>query len=267
VIAIVGILIALLLPSVQAARESARRTSCTNNHKQIAVAFQMHHDSHGVFPWGGNDGPYSCCDATIPSYYCWTFHILPYLEQQSVYDLPKVELKRTPVPTYHCPSRREVKIYQSEAKCDYAANGGTEKHVGIVTPTDVTPRIAIKQITDGTTNTLLVGETRAHVAYLEHGQSGYYSDNEDCYTNGWADEVVKRSLPVDGSFTVPAPDLTNPDNLGSVVHGQFGSSHPNGMQASLCDSSVRTISYDVDPLLFRRFCRSEDGEIVDLDQL
>jgi prepilin-type N-terminal cleavage/methylation domain-containing protein/prepilin-type processing-associated H-X9-DG protein len=53
VIAIIGILIALLLPAVQSARESARRTQCVNNLKQIAVAFQNHHDTHKHFPTGG----------------------------------------------------------------------------------------------------------------------------------------------------------------------------------------------------------------------
>jgi competence protein ComGC len=50
VIAVIGILVALLLPAVQAARESARRTHCTNNLKQLAVAAHLYHDTHDSFP-------------------------------------------------------------------------------------------------------------------------------------------------------------------------------------------------------------------------
>lgn len=85
VIAIIGILIALLLPAVQAAREAARRSQCTNNIKQIVLACHNYHDTYKVFPPGGigitasgQGGPYRTN---------WAIAILPFVEQQAVYDL------------------------------------------------------------------------------------------------------------------------------------------------------------------------------------
>src|SRR5215217_76727 len=71
VIAIIGILVAFLLPAVQAAREASRRSQCQNNLKQIGVAIQNHHDARRAFPMGRNG-----MDQTAVS---WAFFILPYL--------------------------------------------------------------------------------------------------------------------------------------------------------------------------------------------
>jgi prepilin-type N-terminal cleavage/methylation domain-containing protein len=83
VITIIGILIALLLPAVQAAREAARRAQCQNNLKQIGLALHNYHQAVGSFPPGKiTEG--RCCDR--PSMITWTISILPYLEQQALYD-------------------------------------------------------------------------------------------------------------------------------------------------------------------------------------
>ena len=82
VIAIIGVLVALLLPAVQAARESARRTSCTNNLKNIALAMLNFHDSHKALP-ASNRPP----GATNNPRYSAFMLLLPYYEEQNVYDL------------------------------------------------------------------------------------------------------------------------------------------------------------------------------------
>lgn len=85
VIAIIGILVALLLPAVQAAREAARRMSCGNNCKQLGIALHNYHDSHGVFPpesiWS-----YDPPSGRQPRNYTWISLMLPYLEQQPLYN-------------------------------------------------------------------------------------------------------------------------------------------------------------------------------------
>jgi prepilin-type N-terminal cleavage/methylation domain-containing protein len=80
-IAIIGVLVALLLPAVQAAREAARRISCSNNLKQIGLSFQNYHDTWHYFPPGGvTFGP--CCNS--PSYESWPILLLPYMENNNL---------------------------------------------------------------------------------------------------------------------------------------------------------------------------------------
>ena len=80
VITIIGILIALLLPAVQAAREAARRAQCCNNMKQLGLALHMYHDARGMFPPSeDNTGSYG-------EGWAWSMRILPFLEQASIYD-------------------------------------------------------------------------------------------------------------------------------------------------------------------------------------
>jgi len=91
VIAIIGILIALLLPAVQAAREAARRGQCSNNLKQLGLAMHSYHTTHGILPSGvAYDGP---TDGSVPSEWQtgkgWLVSILPYAEQQPLYELFK----------------------------------------------------------------------------------------------------------------------------------------------------------------------------------
>ena len=77
VIAIIGVLVALLLPAVQAAREAARRSECSNNLKQIGLAVQNHHDTYMVLPALSNG----------PGRASFWVSIFPYAEQQNAYDL------------------------------------------------------------------------------------------------------------------------------------------------------------------------------------
>src|SRR4051794_760135 len=82
VIAIIGVLVALLLPAVQSAREAARRSSCLNNFKQLALSMHNHHDVRNTLPPGGTYYG-TCCSP--PTYTTWTIEGLPYMEQQQLY--------------------------------------------------------------------------------------------------------------------------------------------------------------------------------------
>lgn len=85
VIAIIGILVGLLLPAVQAAREAARRMSCSNNIKQLALSLHTYHDSHNSFPAGVVFGP-GKAPYTGPYHHTWLEGILPYIEQTALYN-------------------------------------------------------------------------------------------------------------------------------------------------------------------------------------
>ncbi|MCA9155209.1 MAG: DUF1559 domain-containing protein [Planctomycetales bacterium] len=265
VIAIIGVLVAMLLPAVQAAREAARRSSCTNNLKQLGLAFHNYHDTFKSFPLGGHDGPTNCCSADQgqTGNYAWTYHILPFLEQTNAYDQGTTnytQLRQTVIGGYYCPTRRAERPYKNFGKCDYAANGGRNgsSSDGIVKRSD-RGTVRFADITDGTANTLLVQETRVHRAYMESG--GCCGDNEDAFTYGWADDLVRFC------GKPPEPDVilsSFPDN---IVDGQFGGPHPGVSVAALSDGSVRGISFTVDFTVFQYFVRRDDGQPFDVSRL
>ena len=125
VIAIIAMLVTLLLPAVQAAREAARRTQCINHLKQIGLAFHNHDSAHGFLPCGGwgykwVGDPDRGAGASQPG--GWAYDILPFVEQQTLFDLGSggspqekvaaaVQLMTTPRAEVQCPSRRAPELY------------------------------------------------------------------------------------------------------------------------------------------------------------
>jgi prepilin-type N-terminal cleavage/methylation domain-containing protein len=161
VIAIIGVLVALLLPAVQSAREAARRMQCANHLKQIGLGFINFEGTYRHLPKGPYDGDPSlpgmiydepagayesgttCCNAASPKGWSQWFHILPYIEQQPVYELanfgvPPIHsgrpanyngedsVARVRVPIYYCPTRRKPTGYGGTpfGRCDYAGCAG-----------------------------------------------------------------------------------------------------------------------------------------------
>ena len=156
VITIIGILIALLLPAVQAAREAARRIQCSNHLKQLALAAHNHHEAHGHFPtcgwgyqWVGEPGRGFGPDQPGG----WVYNLLPFLEQEALHEhgidltgdarrAAITEVVETPLSMLNCPTRRRCILYphypdtavsnkpkngnvsNTIAHNDYAANGG-----------------------------------------------------------------------------------------------------------------------------------------------
>src|SRR5262249_16667748 len=128
------VLIGLLLPAVQKVREAAARIQCSNNLKQIGLAFHNHHDSFGCFPSGGtwpgaprvmvNSGP-----ATFPQpHWGWRHQILPFIEQDNLFRLPAGQegvIIGTPVKAYWCPTRSRPQVSNGIAVNDYSGNGGS----------------------------------------------------------------------------------------------------------------------------------------------
>lgn len=195
VIAIIGVLVSLLLPAVQAAREAARRMQCSNNMKQLGIALHNYHDTHNRFPpqaiYGPGAPPY-----TMPSHHTWVVMILPFMEQQPLYDninknapiFPQILPNGQPVvaqqvASLRCPSdagRRDVAQTGGLAVTNYAGSEGyhwwSTAVVGnsapwnlgvdpIIRTADLSGVFTILQtrtmadIADGTSNTIFLGET------------------------------------------------------------------------------------------------------------
>ena len=159
VIAIIAVLVALLLPAVQQAREAARRAQCANNLKQIGLAFHNFQEVQGSLPQGARDGAKStalstnpCCNSTEVRGWSWMYHILPYMEQNGVYNIGQAvnvlasdpaynstaysaavtAVSQKLIPGYNCPSRRSPSGYGSAKtfRYDYAGNAGERYYIG-----------------------------------------------------------------------------------------------------------------------------------------
>lgn len=266
VIAIIGILIAILLPAVQQAREAARRAQCRNHLKQIALAFHNHHDNLLYFPSGGwnwwtppsytNGSP----DVGSQQQAGWGFQILPYIEASTVWRAGAVTAVATPNALFFCPSRRGQQTLNypdqytpqltganlTHALCDYAASNfdGT----GVVRQTTPTK---IAEVTDGTSNTLLVAEKRLNATELGQNQP----DDNEGYTAGWDEDTMRLTS------EAPAPDF---HGSGPGPH-IFGAAHSGGFNAALTDGSVRALSYSIDLTVFGRLGNKNDGQTANLD--
>src|SRR5262249_8683244 len=124
---------ALLLPAVQKVREAANRMTCSNNLKQIGLAFHAHHETLGIFPTGGShwQAKRTFAGAGNPQTgrwqdWGWPYQILPYVEQESLWrDVSDGLVRTTPVKLYFCPSRRAAMVIGDRAMIDYAGCSGT----------------------------------------------------------------------------------------------------------------------------------------------
>jgi len=188
VIAIIAVLVALLLPAVQQAREAARRSSCKNNLKQLGLALHNYHDTHTVFPPGW---VLPCAD-TEPNHRfigrnpSWGFYILPMLEQSQIYNLQDFQMgsancggsagildapnatnrMNEELPAFSCPS--DIKPSRNPdgfGTASYVANRGTDNRDGQDSSVGIqngmfwtNSSTKMRDITDGTSNTFMVGE-------------------------------------------------------------------------------------------------------------
>jgi prepilin-type N-terminal cleavage/methylation domain-containing protein/prepilin-type processing-associated H-X9-DG protein len=270
VIAIIAVLVALLVPAVQKVREAAARTQCTNNLKQIALAFHSHHDALKQFPNAGSDGPdINCCKASTRVGWTWMYFILPYIDQNNIYNDPNdTAVAQNAIAVYYCPSRRRPTVYSNGGRGDYGGNGGwnmaDEGREGVLVRQWKNPgsgqtinapidqRRKMLDITDGTSNTILVGEKQLHPAVA--GSAG--GDNEPWNNSGWDQDHVRFGE------AVPEPDDLHPSSGATFWSVRFGGPHPNSFNAALADGSVRPIRYGLSADNWRRLCLIRDGEVI-----
>ena len=324
VIAIIGVLVALLLPAVQAAREAARRSQCSNQLRQVALAFQLHHDSHQTLPSGGwgfrwtGDPNLGFGKSQSGG---WAFSCLPFMEQAQLHargmgikwsgaTIPTTlrailsEVGKTPVATLYCPSRRAPAAYPSLAggtfynmatagslaRSDYAASLGPKlspetttwgqgptaaqvnsgvgniwwddqnKAKGVTLFSEVRgivfqrSEINFKNISDGLSNTFMVGEKYMDPDFYAGGSASPVDQGDD--QGAWSGDDFDNHRYTDGTY-LPAQD--QPGIKQPLV---FGSAHPAGFYMAMCDASVRSFSFDVDPVAYSAYGSRSEGDVT-----
>ena len=270
VIAIIGILVGLLLPAVQSARESSSRTRCTNNLKQIGLAFANFHDINNYLPTQGSGD--SGNPPTDRLDWGWSYEILPMLEQENIYNEPNVtKLRNTAMITYNCGTRRKVQA-GAKARSDYAANGGTRANSdGFDGPVVRAPgsaksflgkRLRFSDLLDGTASTVLVGEKLVNTTTM-YGHANDFSDNESWAGPGYVDSDISRGAqPSAGTWLTPIRDTKIPGTSlpDAALFYRFGSAHPVTANFVLADASVHAIRFGVTPRVFKNLCKRDDGE-------
>jgi prepilin-type N-terminal cleavage/methylation domain-containing protein/prepilin-type processing-associated H-X9-DG protein len=271
VIAIIGVLTGLLVPAVQKVREAANRAQCQNNLKQLGLAFHSHHGALGYFPTGG------WFWSSTPTYVNglpavgarqeagWGFQILPYIEGENVWkggqattDDDRVRVAMgTPNPLFFCPARRGPQIVTFAFPGFFNGNtidialgdyGASNWELTGVVQQYIPMRIV--NVRDGTSNTLLLSERRLNIAFL--GTPQY--DDDVGYASGWDNDTMRQT------DLAPAPDYSASSGDGGM---RFGSSHPGRFNAIFADGSVHTITYGIDPTIFRHLGNMTDGHTFD----
>jgi prepilin-type N-terminal cleavage/methylation domain-containing protein/prepilin-type processing-associated H-X9-DG protein len=271
VIAIIAILIGLLLPAVQKVREAAARISCGNNLKQFGIAVNSFNDVHGQLPHGGEHWSHP------PTYISlgnpatgkaqmagWGFQILPFIEGDNVYKgsntgsvaAAQIQAIATPNKTFFCPARGGPRVFSQaawygpsgtygHAQTDYA--GSNLNNNGAITHRNQSGiNITTINTTDGTSNTLLIGEKRINIA----GIRNFQGDDNEGYTSGWDHDVMR---------VTDVPPLRDPTSGDGQT--RFGGSHTSGCMFVFCDGSVKSVSFSVSQTTFNRLGRVGDGGV------
>jgi prepilin-type N-terminal cleavage/methylation domain-containing protein/prepilin-type processing-associated H-X9-DG protein len=295
VIAIIGSLMGLLLPAVQRVREAAARVQCRNNLKQIGLGLLHYHDSEGVLPPGYRAAlPYVDGATDTAPGWSWAAYLLPYLEQdnlhaqlhfnQPVQNSPAIQ---TLVKVYLCPDDSTPSgafpvpdgfgnTICLAAPTSYAACCGNDQSTTGPTGLGVFYRNSptrLADITDGTSNTLLIGErawARAKGVWagaIPDGviQRGQYNPCQPVVPSAWfpAATLVLAHAHLNNA-------LVDPD--GSAGMDDFGSRHFGGSNFVYADGSVHFLrsvptdnpdgSYTPDGLIFQALATRAGGEVV-----
>ncbi len=305
VIAIIGVLVALLLPAVQAARESARRSQCTNNIRQATLALLNHHDAKGNFPHGN----YNYIDSTgsTPDPYngkqdrrCWFHDILPYIEQQPLYDdfdqhmgqggsalgFPK---SNTVVETFSCASESlQPKLHTFwEGLNGVPTQGFSGNYVGnagddYFNPRNIPGRRIRPPVTSSQVNGILFAISKTRIAQITDGTSKTALVSEIILTPDTTSHDIRGRYynPAHGGvlFTTRIPPNTSvPDRFnwcaksplpqtpciwsGTNMFLSIRSYHPGGANMAMADGSLRFVQNGIDAIAFKA-TGSRDGEEV-----
>ena len=297
VIAIIGVLVGLLLPAVQQAREAARRMTCVNNLKQTGLAMHSYYDSNRQLPSGYISPGTSAADPSASETakgYAWGFVLLPYMEQSALFDSidqtgeavgtsNEAKAAEANLGSYRCPT--------DTAPVSFSVNNGsgtvdlpTSNYVAVLGWNNVTTEagqgngvffrnsdIQFRDIRDGLSTTICVGE-RKHIH--DFFDQGPYAANSTWYAAvpGVLRDAGMTMMPMmkegpgslvlghvgqNGMMSGKTPNHTN-----HIVH--FSSSHFGGVAFLLCDGSTHIIRDNIDYQLFKAIGTRAGGEVTNL---
>ena len=296
IIAIIGTLMALLLPAVQAAREAARRTECMNHLRQLGFAMTQHETAFRKYPSGGwgfqwyTDGDRGFSKKQPGG---WPYAMLPNLEQTGLYDLQRgkfgaekqqalLTLLTTPIELFYCPSRRGAELYlwqvhdlqsfplnvdnypEYACKTDYAVNGGSVDpstgNIPLTLEHGDDPLFPWQNISQA--NGVCYFRSEVAPAQITDGLSNTYLFGEkwvrtDALRDLGDDTAMYCGFDKDNTRWTNLPPIHDDDSEG---WDQFGSAHPGICLFAMCDGSTRPISLDIDPLVHQYGGSRNDGQ-------
>lgn len=294
VIAIIGILISLLLPAVQAAREAARRLSCTNNVVQLILAVHQYESAHEWLPPGVYEPQGPIRSVPVGYHHGWMTLILPFLEEENayrgidrtvgVYNPANALIATHHIRVFNCPSARPATV--AVATSNYAGN-----HHDVESPIDVNnngvfflnSKLRISEIRDGLAYTVFIAEKEADSATdlgwmsgtratLRNGNGGpamgpgvlNVADGEfDPASDGPDNPPDSDGIPDPGDddSTEKEPDSNAGDqDAKDLVVGTFSSNHPGGYVVAFGDGHVTFTGGGYSAALYNR----DDGQVIDL---
>jgi prepilin-type processing-associated H-X9-DG protein len=271
VISIILVLICLLLPAVNAAREAARRCSCVNNIMQLGIGLESYYVVHGVLPPGVVNDTDPIKNVASGYHFGWMTQILPYVDRRSlwnhldysvsVYDPANLTCRQMLISSFLCPSdpgpKRDI---DGSAMTNYAAcHNDRESPIGSKNNGVFFLNSAIRpdDILDGSAYTIFVGEKRILGAEL-----GWASGTRATLRNTGGFAVAGTGgVPLAGSV-IDADEGPREGEPPDPV-GAFSSSHPGGMNFCFGDGSVRFVKSSISARVFRCMANRADGEIFD----
>jgi len=274
VIAMIGVLMALMLPAIQASRETARRGQCVNNLRIIGQALTRYYGAYECFPAGVQSEAGPIRNEPKGQHIGWICPLLPYLEadvyyrkldlSESVYSPKNDEVRRTTLAVVRCPSFGRSTVQTEWAQSNYAGCYHDEE---AAIDTDRNGVLVLNRwlnkddIPDGEAFTLFVSEKG-----IESGELGWASGTRATLRNtgtppeNWLQIKAKLENATPGSQeNGQAEGNTQGEPTGSV--GGFSSVHPGVVEALMGSGTVRPITWSIDQKVWRQMAHRADGSL------